>query len=161
MYYNIIIIVHIISNSIKLHYTYYTGKVLVEKRLWTSATLDSKSSEEWTWGVVKTGGDQISSSPCFLHFWNYLCLVQQLIMIIVSMLCMKLADERDAGLESPPPGGPGSSAAAWRTLSFFSEQRTQRSVSVVRPNSSYISPSAIGPVASLSLSIYIYIHTHM
>ena len=34
-------------------------------------------------------------------------------------------------------------------VSFFSEQRTQRSVSVNRPNSPHISPSAIGPVASI------------
>ena len=32
---------------------------------------------------------------------------------------------------------------------FFCEQRTQRKVSVVRPNSPYVSPSAIGPVASI------------
>ena len=34
-------------------------------------------------------------------------------------------------------------------LLFSCEQRTKRSVSVVRPNSPWISPSAIGPVASI------------
>ena len=47
----------------------------------------------------------------------------------------------------------GSKGGGGNLCLFVCEQRTQRSVSVSRPNSHYIGPSAIGPVASIRHSL--------